>query len=283
MHLVNQLILPLCLAIMMFIVGTGIRFSAIKSLAWQPKVAAVGLISQLVLLPSIAWALVLIFNLNLSLAAGLILVASAPGGATSNMFSYLAKADVAFSVALTAILSLIAPFWLPWFIQTQFSWLGFEAAFNLSLAVTIKQLLLISFVPLSLGWLASYFLPNFINKQQKPLKLMGLLTLFIMLALLISTNSQHLAASFKTINLVMVISLASLALIAGYWLAKLTQLSPAQAKTLAFETGVQNAALAMLIAFSFLNLPELGFLALAYGLLMNLPAFITLVLFTRKA
>lgn len=281
MQLVNQLLLPLVLAFMMFIVGTGMQLSSVKTLAKQPKVAFIGLASQLFLLPSVAWLLIIIFKLPVILAAGLVLVASAPGGATSNMFTFLTKGDLPLSIALTALLSLIAPFWLPWFIQTQFSYLGFSASFNLSLAVTVKQLLVVTIFPLSLGWIAAYFLPNFFKKIESKLKLAGILTLVTLLVILIIMNRNHLAASLQPINILMVILLATLALGAGFLVAKLFRLNLSQAKTLAFETGVQNAALAMLIAFSFLNLPELGFLALAYGLLMNIPAFTLVFIFNR--
>lgn len=282
MQLVNQLLLPLCLASMMFIVGTGIQFASIKNLAKQPQVALVGISSQLLLLPLVAWGLIYLFSLPLSLAAGLVLVASCPGGATSNMFSYLAKGDLPLSIALTSLLSLLAPFWLPWFIQLQFGWLGFDAQFNLSLITTIKQLALITFLPISLGWLTSYLFPQKIAKLNKSLKLLGIAILAAMLVILVITNSKFLAASLQLINIAMVLLLACLALTAGYLFARVNKLSLAQTKTLAFETGVQNAALAMLIAFSFLQLPELGFLALAYGMLMNIPAFLLLFAFNTS-
>lgn len=279
--LINTLLLPLCLAIMMLIVGSSLEPRSFKPLLKRPRAAILGLLSQLLLLPVLAWVLIGLFQLAGVIAIGLLLVAAAPGGATSNLFSHLARGDVALSVALTASMSLLAPFWMPWAVQLQLDWLGSPARFQLSWLQSAIQLFVVTALPLILGMLWRYWCKDWIHQHESRLKTCATLLLLLMVGLLVWNNRQALELGIQLQTALLVILLALLALASGYALARLLKLGNAEARTLSFETGVQNAGIAMLVAFTQLQLPEAALVALLYGLLMNIPALSLLYLFNR--
>lgn len=274
-QIANQLLLPLCLAFIMLIMGMNLRPADFKALAKSPKASLLGLVAQLLLLPLLAWLLIMAMRLPMVLAAGLILVASAPGGATSNLFSHLAGGDLALSVALTAVVSLLAPLWMPLAVGLQLGWLGFEASFALSYRVTVLQLAMVTLLPVLLGMLWRFWASDWVLARQIRLKQLSSGLLMLMILTLLLVNQQALPG-FLSLTALAVVVLASLALAMGLALGRLFRLAPAQAVTLAFETGVQNAATAMMVAFGLLAAPELAMVALLYGVLMNLPAFVAL-------
>lgn len=280
---VNALFLPLCLASMMLVVGSSLELHHFKPLFTRSRAALLGLLAQLLLLPLLAWLLIIVFQLQSGLAIGLLLIAAAPGGATSNLFSHLARGDVALSIALTASMSLLAPFWMPWAVQLQLGWLEQPAVFRLPWLQSAMQLLLVTALPLIIGMVWRYRYPVWVMGHERQLKHFASLTLLLMIGTLLWSNRAALHASQNLHASLLVMLLASLALLSGYWLARLAKLNSAEARTLSFETGVQNAGVAMLVAFTQLQLPEAGLVALLYGLLMNIPTLLTLYWFSRRS
>lgn len=278
--LANQILLPLCLALIMLVMGTGLSLQSFLPVLHKPKAVLIGIVAQLVLLPMIVWVLILALHLPPIIAAALVLIACAPGGATSNLFSKLADGDLPLSIALTAVISLLSPLWMPWAAQTQLGWLGYDVAFKLSYAQVVLQLLLVTALPLVLGMGLRKLYPSWVQAYEQRLKQVSIGLLMLMILVLIVVNA-HVLPSVFGLSALMVVLLATLALALGYGLAKLLGLSQAQSRTLSFETGVQNAGMAIMIAFSFLQAPELGMVALLYGILMNIPAFIALWVFKR--
>lgn len=279
---INALLLPLCLALMMLVVGSGLEPRHFKPLWHKPRAAVAGLLAQLLLLPLLVWTLIGLFNLSGPLAIGLLLVAAAPGGATSNLFTHLARGDVALSVALTASMGLLAPFWMPWAVQLQLGWLGSSAAFKLSLQQSVMQLLLVTALPLLLGMLWRHMAKSWVSRHEQHLKRFALLVLLLMISALVAGNLPALSTGATLQAAMLVTLLAMMALLMGFLFARLLRLDTTQARTLSFETGVQNAGIAMLVAFSQLQLPEAGMVALLYGLLMNIPALLALLAFSRS-
>lgn len=278
--LANQILLPLCLALIMLVMGTGLSLQSFLPVLHKPKAVLIGIVAQLVLLPMIVWVLILALHLPPIIAAALVLIACAPGGATSNLFSKLADGDLPLSIALTAVISLLSPLWMPWAAQTQLGWLGYDVAFKLSYAQVVLQLLLVTALPLVLGMGLRKLYPSWVQAYEQRLKQVSIGLLMLMILVLIVVNA-HVLPSVFGLSALMVVLLATLALALGYGLARLVGLSQAQSRTLSFETGVQNAGMAIMIAFSFLQAPELGMVALLYGILMNIPAFIALWVFKR--
>lgn len=280
---INELLLPLCLAILMLIVGSSLEPAHFRPLLARPRIALFALLAQLSLPPALAWLLIIIFGLTPLQAIGLVLIAAAPGGATSNLFTHLARGDVALSVALTASMSLLAPVWMPWFVHLQLGWLGSSASFKLPWLQAVMQLVLITALPLVLGMLWRRLAKNWLERHEQSLKKFALATLLTMIAALLWNNSSALASSITVTHAALVLALASLALLGGYALALLLRLNASQARCVSFETGVQNAGVAMFVAFSQLQLPGAGLMALLYGLLMNIPALLLLFWFNRRS
>lgn len=282
MH-IHAVFLPLCLALMMGVVGSSLEMRSFRPLLHRPGLTLVGLLSQLLLLPALVWSLIAVFRPGDAVAIGLLLIAAAPGGATSNLFSYLARGDVALSVALTACMSLLAPLWMPWAVQLQLGWLGRHgAALQLPWTQSAFQLLLVTALPLLLGMLLRHQLRQWVTRHERQLKALASLVLLLMISTLLWANRARLHSDFSLPAAALVVMLATLALFAGYSLARMLRLGEAAARTLSFETGVQNAGIAMLIAFSQLQQPRAGMLALLYGVLMNIPALAALGYFNRR-
>lgn len=280
---INTAFLPLCLALMMLVVGSGLDTQSFSPLLRKPLLTLAGLLMQLILLPILAWLLIGLFQLSGPLAVGLVLIAAAPGGATSNLFSYLARGDVPLSIALTACTSLLAPFWMPWVVQLQLDWLGQGGELQLSWLNAARQLLLVTAVPLLLGMLWRYLCRSWVASHEAGLKRFASLVLLLMIGTLLWVNRQSLQESLTLQTAMLVTGMACLALLAGYGLARMLLLDERTARTLSFETGVQNAGVAMLMAFTQLQLPAAGMVALQYGLLMNIPALTVLWWFSRRA
>lgn len=279
---ITAFLLPLCLAFMMLIVGSGLEVRHFKPLLDAPRAALIGLLAQLLLLPLLAWLMIAVFQLSGAMATGLLLVAAAPGGATSNLFSHLARGDVPLSIALTACMSMLAPFWMPWAVQLQLGWLDNPQVFRLSWQQSVAQLLLVTALPLVIGMLWRYLFNDWVARHERPLKALAMLVLLLMIAALMWSHRAALSAGIALLSAAVVILLATLALLSGFLLARLFRLSPAQTRTLSFETGVQNAGIAMMVAFTQLQLPAAGLIALLYGVLMNIPALLTLAVFNRS-
>lgn len=276
------ILLPFSLALITLIMGMTLELSHFSRLRQQPIPLLMGVLMQWLLLPLIAWLLIIVMALPPIIAAALILITAAPGGATSNMFSFLADGDSALSVSLTAFIGLLAPFWMPFAVLTQLSWLGLEAdTFALPLAKTMAQLVLICIVPVAAGMLIRWRWRDWAIRNQPRLKKMSGVLFILVLASLIAQNLAQLPSLFSHAAGAMLL-LCSLALGCGYVGAKLARCSAASCRSLAFEVGIQNGAIAILVAYTQLGSDELAMMALLYGILMNLPALILLAYFKTK-
>lgn len=271
--LIAQTLLPVVLALVMFAMGLGLSKSDFKAVFASPKLAVTGLGLQLVALPLLALLLIWLFALSPVMAAGLFLLALSPGGATSNLFSYLAKGNVALSISLTAISSLVVPFSLPLLFGLFMQLSGESVLFTLPLALIIKQLVVVTLVPVVLGMLCRAYFRRFVLRVEPGVKQLATFCMLSIILALIVTNLTVLKMIFSLAGLA-VLSLCCLSLFLGYQVALKLKFEQQLSRTLAIETGVQNAGTAMLVALSILQQPQLASVPLLYGLLMNLPVFI---------
>lgn len=252
------------------------------TLSWQdftrllrsPRPVVVGLVCQLLLLPLLAFGLVTGLSLGSIAAVGLMVLAFAPGGATSNMLTLLARGDTALSVSLTAITSVITPFSLPLLTLWMLSVWGLAGAtMEFPVLPAIAKMVVVTLVPVVLGMLASRYWPGLSSRMQKPVKVMSLLFMLVVVTAIVIANSDKLGAMLAATGPVAML-LACLAMLLGYGIARVTGLSQERGITLSLETGIQNAGTALMVTGGLLHNPEMSAVVLIYGVLMQVPALL---------
>ena len=266
--LLTQVILPASLFIIMFGMGLSLKMVHFQAVLQAPKAVAIGMFAQMMLLPLLAFFIAILFALPAEIAVGLMIIALAPGGATSNLFTYLAKGDVSLSISLTAVVSLITPLTLP--IMVAFSMLYFmgdSASFTLPIIPTILQLFVITLLPVALGmWVLSRW-ERMAQKIEQALKWFSVLFLALIIALIVLKNINQMGTFFAQAGLATLFLNVS-ALFMGYQLAKWTKLSQPQATSIGFEVGIQNGTLALVVAGTLIGNEAMMIPAVTYSILM---------------
>jgi len=271
-QLVNQVLLPISLGFMMLAMGLSLKVHHFAKLLLFPQIIALGITLQLVLLPLLAWFWIVVLGLSASVSAGLILVALAPGGATSNVIAYLCRGDAALSVCLTAIVSLVVPFTIPWMVNLNFGWLGVTGAgFQLPLGLTIIQLVVVTVVPVLLGMGLAYMYPMTVARIQPWVqRIVGVVFVALVITIAVA-NHDALPDVISKATLAALLMCCS-AMAVAFIVSRITQLNSEQSVTITVEVGIQNAGTAMMVAATLMQQPHLAMLPLAYGIIMNLPA-----------
>lgn len=259
----------------MFDLGLTLKPEDFKLIAQRPKPVIVGLVGQIILLPLIAWAIIhLPFASNLSplFIIGIMLVACSPGGSSSNVFSMLAKGDVALSVTLTACSSIITLFTLPlimaWVMKSvQFS----DVSIHLPIGKLLMQNLVLMVVPIAIGFIINIFKEQAAAKIHNVLKRIAMPALVLLVTIFFIQHKQTIIAEFASLGL----SMTALILATtgcGALLAWMLKLTTKERRTLVIEIGMQNAAQAITIACSPLifNNEIIAIPAIIYALMMNL-------------
>ncbi|MEL6556147.1 MAG: bile acid:sodium symporter family protein [Cyanobacteria bacterium J06621_11] len=262
--------LPLALFIIMLGMGLGLTVDDFKRIFLAPKAVVLGLIAQLILLPLVGFILAGIFSLSPELAVGVIILSACPGGATSNIVTYLAKGNVALSITLTAISSLITVFTIPLVVNLAMArFMSAGSMLQLPLLTTMLRIAVITLIPVSLGMLLHHQMPEFAARVERCVKWLSLFFLgLIILGLLLKERNQvadfFLQVGWVTFTL-MVITMSL-----GYALSVLASLDQRSATAITVEVGIQNGTLAIAIASAptFLNTPSMAIPAAIYSLLM---------------
>lgn len=286
-QLLTQVLLPIMLALMMFAMGLSLTSKDFKRIVKYPKAAFSGILMQLLLLPIIAWGLILLLGLWVSIpplvALGILILAACPGGATSNVISYLAGGEGALSISMTAFVSILMPFIIPVSLAYQLSWLGGEVInVQLPMVKTIVQLLLVTVIPVIIAMALRHRWSAVIIKVEPAFrKGSGLLFLILVLVLAITQWEKIQQLGWQVAGLCLALCL--IAMLASYLIAKLLGLDFRTKKTLSIEVGIQNAGTGIFIAAALMNQQELALIPLTYGLVMNLPALVLIGLnYTQK-
>ncbi len=271
--LLTTVILPASLFIIMFGMGLSLRIADFTRVATQPKAAAVGLSAQLIALPVIAFLIAIAFRLPPELAVGLMIIAFAPGGATSNMFTNLAKGDVALSISLTAIVSLITPFTIPLLTLMSMNYfIGSAQEFELPILKTIIQLLVITVIPVIIGMFMLSKWQKAANKIEPIIKVFSVIfLLFIILAIILKNKAQMLDFFMQTGAATLTLNILVLWL--GYFLAKFFKLSQPQSISIGYEVGIQNGTLALLVAGTLIGNTTMMIPAVTYSIFMFITGF----------
>ena len=264
------IVLPI-LTLLMFDLGLTLKFEDFGKVFRSPWPIAIALVGQLILLPLIALGLAWAFKLTPVFFIGLVLIACCPGGSSSNVFSKLAGGDVALSVTLTALSSVITLFTIPVIMSLATTMVGQSVGITLPVGNLIKQNLLLMLVPVLLGIGMHYAWPNAAEKTDKVL---GKLAFPLLLVLITVFYIQHHKTIIDNIGVlgVCVTALILVAIGCSSLLSRLVKTGDKQRRTVVIEVGMQNAAQAIAIAsspFIFAN-EEMAIPAILYSLMMNI-------------
>jgi len=280
--LVNSVIIPICLFLIMMGMGLTLVTNDFKRVLKYPKAVGIGLTNQLILLPIIGFALANIMPLRPEYAVGVMLLVLCPGGTTSNLFTYLAKGDVALSVTMTAIASVITVFTIP--IVLSFSliyFMGSGSAFELPVLKTVLTLVLLTIVPISIGMLIKRYAPRVADRSQVYVSRFGVLFLtFLVLFLGYVQRDIIVDAFIATGPVSIILNLSTMAL--GYYSSKWFGLNLAQRTSITLEVGLQNSTLSIFMALTLLSNYDMSMMPAIYTLVMFLTAGILVRIFSAR-
>ena len=272
MDSLSALILASSLFIIMLGMGLSLTVNDFKRVVEHPKAVFIGFICQIVLLPILAFLLIKLFAVAPNIAIGVMILASCPGGPTSNLLSFLAKADVALSVTLTAINSLVSIISIPFIVNFSLTQFSAQNLFvNAPIGQIMGSLVVVILLPLSLGMLLKRFKLSLAQKVDKPIRIASSLLLVVIIVGLCIKEKENLPFYFAN-SLVIVLSLNILTMAVSFFLARLAKLNLKQALTICIEGGNQNGTLAIHIAVVSLASPTLAIAAAVYSLIMYFTA-----------
>ncbi len=240
-HLKPRLINPL-LGVIMFGMGLTLRAEDFKVVFSRPRDVLIGCLAQFTVMPLLAFALTRIFRLEEALAIGVILVGCCPGGTASNVITYLAKGDLALSVGMTAVSTLLAPVLTPLLV-----WLLAGATVDVDVIGMLLSILWVVILPIALGLLVKRFWPRTTERASAYLPALSSLAICVIVLIVIAANAHKLLAGGLVILLVVVLhNLCGLG--AGYLIGSLLRLTPAKRRAISIEVGMQNSGLASSLA-----------------------------------
>ena len=271
-------IAPIALALIMLGLGLALTVEDFTKIIKKPKDFLVGLTCQLILLPIIAYVLIKIFNTPIELALGVMIIAAAPGGVTSNVLTKFANGDVALSISLTAFISLISIITVPFIVfksaeLLQISYISKDISM---IAISLKMFLVVA-LPVCIGMFIKKFLKNFIASKTLFIQRLSII-LFVIVFAAIWIEEWDRIVSFITRAGIIALTLNLVMMAVGYYIAKFFASGLAQRKCISLECGLQNGTLAVFVSTQFFD--EIVYMVptAAYALIM----FITSIIFVFK-
>ena len=273
-------IAPICLAIIMFGLGLGLTVSDFTRVVKNPKDFIVGFISQVILLPIIALILISIITLPLEIAVGVMIIAAAPGGVTSNILTKFADGDVALSVTLTAVVSLLSILTVPFIVFNAADFIGLEITKEVSMInIAIKMFFVVT-VPVIFGMIVRSLMSDFIISKTLIIQRISVI-LFLIVFISIWVEEWDRIISFITRAGLIALILNLTMIFIGYYIAKIFASGIPQRKCISLECGLQNGTLAVFVATQLFD--EIVYMVptAAYALVMFVTS-IFFVLLVRK-
>lgn len=256
----------------MFGLGLSLTPRDFARVATQPKAVVVALGCQLLVLPVLCFALVILFQLPPVLAVGMMMLAASPGGTTANLYSHLFRGDIALNISLTALNSVIAVVTLP--LITNFAiWYfdPFDDQLGLQWAKTLEVFAIV-LLPVIGGMIVRRLWPRFADGMDRPVRIISVVVLVVVIAGAVAANWALLVENAGRLALITVV-FCVLSLSIGYLVPRLVRVGRRQAIASSFEIGIHNATLAIVIAQTVLGSVELSLPAAVYGVLMFFIAF----------
>ena len=267
--IITQIFLPISLAIIMFGMGLTLVVSDFGRLFAYPKEVLIGLFNQLVFLPLIGFLIILLFDLNSSMAIGIMILSLCPGGPTSNLITQVARGNIGLSVTLTALASLITVFTIPIILSEAITYFTGETdvVIELPIVQTMLQILLITVIPVSIGMLIRKKNEAFALRMERPMRIASTVLFIIIFLLVMIANKDLIVEAMKEVGLAtLLLNLSTMAL--GYMTAKVFGIKGKSQISITIESGIQNGTLAFVIATTILNNVEMGLPTGAYSIWM---------------
>ena len=277
---IAKTIAPLCLAIIMFGLGLGLTISDFTRVIKNPRDFFVGFICQVILLPIIAFFLIQIISLPIEIAMGVMIIAAAPGGVTSNILTKFADGDVALSVSLTAIVSLLSVLIVPLIVFNSANFLGVEITKEISMLNIAMKMFFVVTVPVILGMIVRSLMTDFIVSKTLIIQRLSVI-LFLVVFTSIWIEEWDRIVSFITRAGLIALILNMTMIFVGYYVAKFWTSGVAQRKCISLECGLQNGTLAVVVATQLFNDIVYMVPTAAYALVMFTTS-IFFVLIVRK-
>lgn len=274
MNFVTDVILPLALAFIMFTLGLGLSISDFSNVFKKPKNFLVGLVSQLIFLPIVGLVLVIIWPLPIEITIGVMLIAAAPGGVTSNILTFFARGDVALSVSLTAVMSLLSAISVPIVLAISIGLIGDSSLpESISLTGIALSMFLIVTLPVLLGMGVRSFLNSLTLKIEKSARFISTLLFVLVLLGAILAERENVVSYFAQTGLVVLTLNILMMLIAFYW-SGFFGTGMSQKKAIAIECGLQNGTLAIFVGTTVFGGGLYIIPAATYSLIMYLTSLI---------
>lgn len=264
------------LGIIMFGMGLSVRASDFKELFLRPKDVILGIFAQFLIMPFIAFVLIVLFKLDIALAIGVALVGACPGGTSSNVISYLSKADVALSVSITSCTTLLAPLLTPFI-----TYLLVGKSIDIDTLGMFLSIIQVIIIPIVIGVLTHKFLPKLTNSLQGILPLISTIGIVVIVMSVVSASASKILANIGIIFMVVILhNLLGYAL--GFLVARIFKLQLAKQKTLAIEVGMQNSGLAATLAAThFATYPLAAVVAALFSVWHNISGGILASIFRK--
>ena len=261
-------IAPIILALIMLGLGLGLKLDDFVRVFKSPKDFIVGFISQLIILPIVAYLLILILKTPPEIAIGVMIIAAAPGGVTSNVMTKFADGDVALSISLTAVISLLSIITVPLIIFTSADMLGItEVSRNISMTGIALKMFLVVTVPVILGMIIRKFAENFISSKVEIFNKLNIILFAVFFVAAFYEERENILSFIKQAGLIALILNISMMVIA-YYIAKAFASGVKQMKCIALECGLQNGTLAIVVANVFFDGGAYLIPAATYSLIM---------------
>jgi len=276
-------IAPIILALIMLGLGLGLKLEDFTRIFKTPKDFIVGFISQLIILPIVAFILILIFKTPPEIAIGVMIIAAAPGGVTSNIMTKFANGDVALSISLTAVISLLSIITVPLIIFTSADFLGITAiSQNISMTGIALKMFLVVTVPVLLGMIIRKFAENFIASKVGIFNKLNIVLFVIFFFAAFYEEKENLISFIMQAGLITLILNVSMMVIA-YYIAKAFTSGIKQMRCIALECGLQNGTLAIFVSTQIFGTDILYAIpTAAYALIMYITGFIFIYILRRS-
>ena len=275
-HVPTTVINPL-LGVIMFGMGLTLNLKDFKIVFSRPKDVIIGCLAQFTIMPLLAWGLAKAFQLDEALALGVVLVGCCPGGTASNVITYLAKGDLALSVGMTGVSTMLAPLLTP-----LLTWALAGKSVDVDVVGMLLSILWVVILPIVIGLLVKWIWPKFTEKAVDYLPALSSVTIALIVAIIIGANADKLMAGGLVIVIVVMLhNICGLSL--GYLIGRLLGLTEPKKRAISIEVGMQNSGLASALAtLHFATYPMATIPGAIFSVWHNISGALVARLFTRK-